>query len=142
MPASVQNGTLLRCLVATEWSAVHSVERCKKMPKLSSMGLVVPVACLGWSLTIGVGLASAGPDLSRIVNTTCTYPQAMEALYDQSPEAAEQLEAYPVSFGYIESFFNSPVPQRQQMIQQAQALPATQEYLGLMLQIANTCHNY
>jgi hypothetical protein len=28
------------------------------------------------------------------------------------------------------------------MIQQAQALPATQQYLGLMLQIANTCHNY
>ena len=112
------------------------------MAKLWSAKLIVAVGGLGLSLTTGLGVASADPDLSPVVNTTCTYDQAISALYDQSPEAAEELEAYPQSFGYLETFFNSPAPQRQQLVQQVKALPGMQQYLGLMVQIANSCQRY
>jgi hemophore-related protein len=104
--------------------------------------LIVTVGGVGLSLTFGVGVATAEPDMSPVVNTTCTYDQAMLALYDQSPEASQELAAYPASFGYLKTFFNSAAPQREQLIQQAKSLPAMQRYLGLMVQIANSCHRY
>ena len=112
------------------------------MGKLWSAKLIVAVGGLALSLTSGVGVASAEPDLSPVINTTCTYDQAMLALYDQSPEASEELAAYPASFGYLKTFFNSGTPQREQLIQQAKSLPAMQQYLGLMVQVADSCHRY
>jgi hypothetical protein len=48
----------------------------------------VAVAGLTLSLSAGAGIASAQPDASAIVNSTCTYPQVMAALNDQNPGVA------------------------------------------------------
>ena len=58
------------------------------MTKLSLTRLAVAVGGLALSLTAGAGVASADPDLDPIVNTTCTYPQAVAALNAQNPAAA------------------------------------------------------
>ncbi|HME49872.1 hemophore-related protein [Mycobacterium sp.] len=112
------------------------------MVKLSSTRLVVAVGGLALSLTTGVGVASADPGLSSAINTTCSYSQAMAALNAQAPEAANDLSASPLAQTWLRTFLASPAGQRQQMVQQANSIPAVQQYVGLAVQIANTCHDY
>jgi hemophore-related protein len=120
------------------------------MVKLSSTGLVVAVGglsltaaiSLGISLAISTGVASADPDLGPLLNTTCTYPQAVAALNAESPTAAQQFDAAPVAKTWLRTFLAAPLDQRQRMIQQVQSLPDAQQYEGLVLQVASVCNNY
>jgi hemophore-related protein len=112
------------------------------MSNLTSMKLVVACAGLALSLTTGVGVASAGPDLGPLVNTTCSYSQVVAALNAQSPDLAKELSAYPIAQTMLQRFLASPPDQRQQMVQRAQGTTWGQQYGGSFLQIANTCNNY
>jgi hemophore-related protein len=94
------------------------------------------------SLIVGGGIASAEPDVSSIVNSTCTYPQVMAALNAQSPDVANQVSANPVASAWLQQLVASPPDQRRQMVKQAQGVPAVQQYTGLIFQVANTCKNY
>jgi hemophore-related protein len=107
-----------------------------------SVGLVVAAGGLALSLTTGAGVASAEPDLSPLVNTTCSYPQAVAALDALSPEAAEQFYAYPIAQTWLQTFLASPVDERWQLVGQARTIPALQEYTALGLSIASTCNKY
>jgi hemophore-related protein len=112
------------------------------MVKLSLTGLVSAVGGLVLSLAISTGVASADPDLGPLLNTTCTYPQAVAALNAQSPAAAQQFSRAPVVQGWLRSFLNAPVDQRQRMLDQVQGSPAAQQFEGVALQVANVCMNY
>jgi hemophore-related protein len=113
-----------------------------KMVKLSSIGLVVALGGLALSLTAGAGVASADPAVDTVVNTTCSYSQAMAALKAQSPEAAAQVAAAPAAQSWLQTFLASPADQRRLMVQQVQAIEGAQGYVGLVLEVANTCGNY
>ena len=43
---------------------------------------------------------------------------------------------------WLSKFLASSPDQRQQMAQQAQSIPAAQQYFGTVMQVANTCNNY
>jgi hemophore-related protein len=109
---------------------------------LTSVRLVVAVGGLALLLTSGAGVASAEPDLSPLVNTTCTYSQAVAALDGLSPEAAEEFYTYPMAQSWLSTFLDSSVDQRWQLIQTARNVPALQPYTALGLSIARTCKNY
>jgi hemophore-related protein len=109
---------------------------------MSRTKVVVAAAGLALSLGTGAGIASATPDTSAIVNSTCTYPQVMGALNDQSPETANELNANPIASGWLQSLVAAPPDQRAQMIQQVQGMPGLQPYLGVIYQVANTCNRY
>jgi len=94
------------------------------------------------SLGLGTGIASAQPDVTAVVNTTCTYPQILGALNAQSPAAANELTSNPVAVAWIQNFLGSPPDQRRQQIQQVQSIPAAAPYTSLVVQVANTCNNY
>lgn len=94
------------------------------------------------SLTVGLGIAAAEPDLGPAVNTTCNYSQVVAAMNAQSPAAAAQFNDAPVAQSFLQQFLASPPPQRQQMLQQAQGVPEAAQFVGLVGPIANTCHNY
>ena len=112
------------------------------MVKLASMKLVgVVVGGLALSLATGIGVASAQPDLSPLINTTCTYSQAMAALNAGSPDAAATFNASPMAQIWLRSFLGSPPDQRQRMLQGLSGSRA-QQYLGAALQAAGTCNNY
>ncbi|MCV7259962.1 hemophore-related protein [Mycobacterium shimoidei] len=96
------------------------------------------VGALAFALTAGAGVASADP----LVDTTCSYPQVVSALNAQDPAAAEQFNSSPVAQSYLRRFLGSPPAKRQQMIQQVQAIPEAQQYLGTIQQVASTCNNY
>lgn len=112
------------------------------MVKLSLTKLAVAVGGLALSLTAGAGVASAGPDLGPAINTTCNYQQVVSALNAQDPAAAAQFNESPVAQSYLRQFLASPPAQRQQLAQQALAVPGAQQEVGLVLQLANSCNNY
>jgi hemophore-related protein len=105
---------------------------------------LVVIACAGLALSLshGAGIASATPDASAIVNSTCTYPQVMAALNDQSPETANELNANPLAVGWLQGLVAAPPDQRAQMVQQVQSIPALQPYMPVIAQVAKTCKNY
>ena len=61
----------------------------------SKIKLVAIGGLLSWVATSGI--ASADPDPSPIVNSTCTYPQVMAALRAQSPAVADQVTSDPIA---------------------------------------------
>jgi hemophore-related protein len=96
---------------------------------------------LALSLAAGAGSATAGPD-DAAINTTCTYPQVVAAINDQSPAAAAELNSTPIAQQFLQTFMASPAPQRQQMLDQAKGIPEAAEFVGLIQPLADTCHNY
>jgi len=111
------------------------------MMKPSSKLVVVLGGLVLSSLTTGVGVASADPDLGPILNTTCSYPQVMSALNAQSPGLAVELAAQPGAQSMLNAFLGSPVIVRQQIASQVQGAVGPQ-YVGAILQTADTCSNY
>ena len=109
---------------------------------LSKTKLVVASAGLALALSTGAGIASAQPDTSSIVNSTCTYPQVMAALNAQNPGVAAELNAQPVAVGWLQNLVAAPPAQRQRMVNQVQGLPALQPYMPVIYQVAATCNNY
>jgi hemophore-related protein len=112
------------------------------MLNLSWTKLVIAAGGVALSLTTGAAVASADPDLGPMINTTCSYPQAMAALNAQAPAAAQRLSASPVAQVWLRTFLASPVDQRQRMLQQVQSLPSLQQYAGVVQQVAGSCSSY
>ncbi len=111
------------------------------MVKLFATTLVVAFGGLVMSLTSGAGDASAQPDMSTLINTTCTYPQVVAALNAQSPELSNQFNTQPMAQAMLRTFLASPVDQRQQMVQ-AHSAHWGQQFTGSLLQVAAVCNNY
>jgi hemophore-related protein len=112
------------------------------MIKRSLIGLTVAVGGLAVSLSAGAGAASADPDLGPIVNTTCSYSQAVSALNAQDPAAAAQFNQSPQTQAFLRRFLASPPDRRLQMAQQIQRTPGAEQYFGVMQEVFNTCNNY
>lgn len=104
--------------------------------------LAAAIGGLALSLTTAAGVASADPDLSPIINTTCNYSQVQAALNAQDPGMAEQFNASPMAQSWLHSFLDSPPNQRQQMAQQIASTPGAEQNFGLIQQVFNTCSNY
>jgi hemophore-related protein len=111
------------------------------MVKLSSKRLVVAVGGLALALTAGAGVASADP-MDPLINTTCSYSQAVAALNAGSPDAAAAFNESSTAQSWLRNFLASPVDKRQRMAQSIQSLPSLQPYLGAATEAANTCNNY
>jgi hemophore-related protein len=110
------------------------------MPSLTKMFVV---SCgLALSMMAGGGIASAEPDVSPIINSTCTYPQVMGALKAQNPDVANQITSNPLANAWLQQLIASPPDGRRAMVKQAQGVPAVQQYSGLIYQVAGTCNNY
>jgi hemophore-related protein len=112
------------------------------MKMSSPTKLADAVGGLALTLTAGAGIASAEPDMSVIINSTCTYPQVMAALNAQSPDLANELSANPAATAWLQQLIASRPDGRRQMIQQVQSVPAIQQYTPLIMQVANTCNNF
>ena len=88
---------------------------------LTSSKYLVVAGVVALAAAMGVGAASAGPDLSPIIDTTCNYAQVTAALNAVSPDMAAKLTQNPMISSRLQSFLAAPIPERQQMAQQAMA---------------------
>jgi hemophore-related protein len=112
------------------------------MIKQSLIRLAVAVGGLAVVSIAGTGVASADPDLGPIVNTTCSYSQAVSALNAQDPVAAAEFNASPPTQAFLRRFLASPHDQRLRMAQQVQSTPGAEQYFGLMQEVFSSCNNY
>ncbi|ORW96477.1 hypothetical protein AWB92_05855 [Mycobacterium sp. IEC1808] len=110
------------------------------MAKHSPARLVVVVCAPALAWTTGAGVASADPDLTPLINTNCTYPQAAAALNAASPDGGAEYAASPERQTWLHAFLDSGAEQRRQLIQQQAA--AVNQYAGLLVTMANTCKSY
>jgi hemophore-related protein len=112
------------------------------MVKQISATLASAAGALALALTAGSGVASADPDLTPLVETTCTYSQAEAALNNLSQEAADEFYAHPAAQSWLQAFLGASTDQRWQMVGTAQNIPALQSYTQLGLSMAGTCKKY
>jgi hemophore-related protein len=114
------------------------------MGTLSSARLLAAVGALAPLLTPGV--ASADPDLSPVFNSTCNYSQVVSALNAESPVAAAALSTSPMGQDVLGAFLASSPDQRRQIVRELQSRPESQpyvqQYIGVILQVADTCNNF
>jgi hemophore-related protein len=116
------------------------------MGTLSLARLLAAVGALALLLIPGAGVASADPDLSPVINSTCNYSQVVSALNAQSPPAAAALSTSPTAQAVLRGFLASSPDQRQQIVEELESKPQSQpyfqQYVGAVLQVANTCNNF
>jgi len=112
------------------------------MLKRSLSGLAVTIGSLALSLTAGSGVASADPDFGPVINTNCTYEQAMAALHAQNPMAANYLENSPPNKAFLQQFMVSSPDQRLDMLHKVRNAPGAQEAFPIFKQMLATCNNY
>ena len=113
-----------------------------KMVELSSTGLVVAVGGLALSLTAGIGLASAEPDLGPMVDSTCNYDQAITALRTENPMAVPYMDKYPANYQFVRVFLNSPRDQRVNLLNQIRNNPGANLALPIFQQMMTNCVKY
>lgn len=104
--------------------------------------VIIGSSVLAASLAAGGGIAAASPDMSALITSTCTYPQVIDALNAQAPEAANDLSSSSMASAWLQQLVAAPPEERQQMVAQVQDMPAFQEYITLIPQVAQTCNNY
>ncbi len=112
------------------------------MLKVSRTKLAVVIGGIAVALPMSAGIASAQPDLSNVVNTTCTYDQVMAAMNAQQPDLAAQFNAQPMALGMLRTFLSSGPAERQNTVNQIAAYPGAASYLGAVQNLAGTCNNY
>ena len=111
------------------------------MVKLSSKRLIVAASGLALALTAGAGVASANPGLDQLINTNCSYSQAVAAL-NATEQAAAAFNESSTAQAWLSSFLASPVDTRARMVQSVQSLPSLQPYLGAAMQAISTCSSF
>ena len=112
------------------------------MSKRLLTGLTVGVGCLAVSLTAGVGVASATPDIGPMVNTTCTYDQAMRAVHAENPMAAQYLDQSPPNLQFLQTFMASSPDQRVNLLKAIQNNPGADQAFPIFKQMMTDCKDY
>ena len=105
-------------------------------------GLAAGVGCLALSLSAGAGIASATPDISPMVNTTCTYDQAMRAVHAENPMAAQYLDQSPPNLQFLQQFMASSPDQRVNLLKAIQNNPGADQAFPIFKQMMTDCKNY
>ncbi len=62
--------------------------------------------------TAAAGVASAAPDYGPMINTTCSYDQAMRAVHAENPMAAQYLDQSPPNQQFLQQYLASSPDQR------------------------------
>lgn len=109
--------------------------------RLSLTKLAAGVGGAAFALSAATGVASAD-DWGAAVNTTCNYGQVMAALNASDPAAAAQFNQSPMAQSFLRNFLAAPPPKRQQMANQAAAMPGAAQYFGTVNAVMTSCNNY
>jgi hemophore-related protein len=112
------------------------------MIKLSLTGLTAAVGGLAVSLAAGAGIASAQPEFEPMINTTCTYDQAMAAVHAENPMAAQYLDSSPPNLEFLRVFVGSSPDQRRSLIDQVRNNPGAAEAFPVIQQMFASCSKY
>jgi hemophore-related protein len=112
------------------------------MMRLSLSRLAVAVGGLALSLTAGAGVASAEPDIGPMVDSPCTYEQAMAALRTENPIAVQYMDQYPANYEFVRVFLASSRDERVSLLNQIKNNPGIDQAYPVFNQMLTNCVNY
>ena len=112
------------------------------MSKRWLTGVAVAIGGSALALTAGAGLASATPDIGPMVNTTCTFDQAMRAVHAENPMAASYLDSSPPNLQFLRQFMSSTPDQRVTLLNAVKNNPGADEALPVFTQMMTSCVKY
>lgn len=110
--------------------------------KLPYTKLAVAAAGVAMALSAGTGLASAEPDLGPMVNSPCTYDQAMKAVHAENPMAAQYLDQSPPNQQFLRVFLSSPRDERVNLLNKIKGNPGVDQALPVFTQMMTSCTKY
>jgi len=110
--------------------------------KSLSTKLVVALGGAAVSLAAGAGIASADPGTDALVNSTCSYSQAVAAINAINPAFAQQFNATPAAQSLLQNFISMSPEERRASVNAAQGTPLWAQYGGPIVQAAGVCNNY
>ncbi len=109
----------------------------------SSLTKAAAAACgLALSLSAGAGLASAAPDYGPMVDTTCSFDQAMTAVRTENPMAAQYLDQSPPNVQFLRVYLGSPRDERINLLNQISGNPGIDQALPVFQQMLTSCNKY
>ena len=112
------------------------------MVKLSSMKTIAVAGFMALALSAGAGVASAAPDTSALINTTCSYDQIVAAVNAEVPDEASGINNSGMLQGLLRDFLAAPASGRESMLSRAMSNPFVQDDVGAMAQVAGSCNRY
>ena len=112
------------------------------MMKVSKTRLVAAVGGLALSATAAAGIASAQPYVDTMVNSPCTYDQAIAAVNAENPMAAQYLMQSPPNLEFVRVFLGSSKDQRLSLLNQIKGNPGIDQALPVFTQMMSSCVNY
>jgi hemophore-related protein len=104
--------------------------------------LAVAIGGLTLSLTAGAGLASADPNIGPMVDSPCTYEQAMSAVHAENPMAAQYLDQSPPNLEFLRVFLSSPRDERVNLLNQIKNNPGANQAFPVFRQMLTSCVKY
>lgn len=107
---------------------------------LTRLGVAVGAAAL--SLGAAAGVASAEPDIGPLVDSPCTFDQAMAAVRTENPMAAQYLDKYPANIEFVRVFLGSPREERVNLLNQIKNNPGANMALPVFRQMMTSCVKY
>ncbi|WP_099038930.1 hemophore-related protein [Mycobacterium neglectum] len=112
------------------------------MMRLSLTKVAVAVGGLALSLTAGAGVASAQPNTDAMVNSPCTYDQAIAAVNAENPTAARYLAQSPPNQQFVRMFLSSSKDERVSLLNQIKNNPGIDQAIPVFTQMMTSCVNY
>lgn len=112
------------------------------MINLSFARLTAVAGGVALSVAAAAGVASAQPNFEPMINTTCTYDQAMAAVHAENPMAAQYLDSSPPNLEFLRVFVASSPDQRRNLISQVRNNPGAAEAFPVIQQMFASCQNY
>jgi len=88
------------------------------------------------------GIASADPDYGPIINTTCSYDQAMRAVHAENPTAAEYLDQSPPNQQFLQQYLASSPDQRLNLLHAIEHTRGAEQALPVFQQMMTDCARY
>lgn len=94
------------------------------------------------ALTAGAGVAAADPDYGPMVDSPCTFEQAMTAVNAENPLAAGYLNQSPPNIQFLQVFLGSPRDERVSLLNQIKNNQGADQALPVFQQMLTSCVNY
>ncbi|MGK2883044.1 MAG: hemophore-related protein [Mycobacterium sp.] len=112
------------------------------MAKMSIVKLAAATGFVALSWTAGAGIATAQPDTSVLVNTTCSYGQVMSALNATRPDLAAEFNDSRTAQAILNQFLAASPADRQNLANTYVGSPMFAEYIDPIMQVAGICNGY
>jgi hemophore-related protein len=106
------------------------------------VNVAATIGGLALASTAGPGIASGDPDYGPIINTTCSYDQAMRAVHAENPTAAEYLDQSPPNQQFLQQYLASSPDQRQDLLHAIEHTRGAEQALPVFQQMMTDCARY